>query len=101
MTPIGRDFSFSMQDIEGSFVPLLPIDMHSDAVRMFNERLAAETERWIWKAIAQGVGNRVWRSNAVSEEWPSTVVRHRFAILKPGELAPGAGIVFGPFSHRH
>jgi len=63
-----------------------------------SEQLQAETDRWIWKAIAQGVGNRVWRSNALTDPWPSTTIRYQFAVLRPGEPAPGAGVVLGPFS---
>lgn len=73
------------------------IDIRSAAIQQNVNALHAETERWIWKAIAQGVGNRVWRSNPIHEPWPSTVTRYEFAILKPGEPCP-AGVVFGPFS---
>lgn len=59
--------------------------------------LLAETERWIWKAIAQGVGNRVWRSNPIQDPRSVAVTHYQFAILKPGEPSP-AGVVFGPFS---
>ena len=62
------------------------------------EWLNAQTEAICWKAIAKGVGYRVWRSNPIYEPWPSTVVTWKFAILAPGEHAPGAGVVFGPFS---
>lgn len=53
------------------------------------------TEQWCWKAIAQGVGNRVWRSDPVYENFRIT---YSFQILKPDECAPGSGIVIGPFS---
>lgn len=74
------------------------IDFPTDLATLATERLNAETERWIWKAIAQGVGNRVWRSNPIADPWPSTVTRYQFAILGPDDLAPGAGVVFGPLS---
>jgi hypothetical protein len=74
--------------------------MRNDYVHHAAEKLNAETERWIWKAIAEGIGNRVWRSNPISEPWPSTVTTYHFAILKPGQAAPGSGLVFGPFSNQ-
>lgn len=52
-------------------------------------------EQWCWKAIGQGIGNRVWRSNPIYEDFKIT---YQFQILKPGEPAPGSGIVIGPFS---
>lgn len=61
-------------------------------------RIEEETERWCWKALAQGVGNRVWRSELQPMEWPSYGYRCNFAILKPGEYPPDSGVVIGPFS---
>jgi len=75
------------------------LDLSNEALRFSIERLNAETERWIWKAMAQGIGNRVWRSNPLPEPWPSTVTRYQFAIVAPGESPPGAGMFFGPFSN--
>jgi hypothetical protein len=74
------------------------MNIRDEWTRLAAERLQAETDRWCWKALAQGVGNRVWRSNPIAEPWPSTVTTYEFAILKPGEPAPGSGWVFGPFS---
>lgn len=59
------------------------------------DELNAETERWIWKAMARGVGNRVWRSDPM---WEGQTMKHAFAILEPDDPAPGAGMIFGPFS---
>lgn len=70
----------------------------TNLVRAHADQLAAETERWIWKAIAQGIGNRVWRSEPEPQPWPSTVTIYRFAILKPGDPPPGVGIIYGPLS---
>lgn len=53
------------------------------------------TEQYCWRAIAQGVGNRVWRSDPFLVDFNVT---YSFQILRPGEPAPGSGIVFGPFS---
>lgn len=73
--------------------------LSSEIARAHAERLAAETERWCWKAVARGVGNRVWRSDSepVNDDRGFRIV-HRFAILAPGQCAPGSGMVFGPFS---
>jgi hypothetical protein len=76
-----------------------PFDLRHEAAQLRADRLNAQTERMIWKAIAKGVGNRVWRSNPISDE-DGFVVRYQFAILGPDENAPGAGVVFGPFSER-
>jgi hypothetical protein len=73
-------------------------DIMEAVVRAHADRLAAATEAMCWKAMAQGVGNRVWRSHGLAEPWPSTVVNYQFAILKPGDPVPGSGVVFGPFS---
>ena len=69
----------------------------ADQAKIHDERLQAETDRWCWRAIAQGVGNRIWRSDPILNE-DTFVTTYQFAILKPGEAAPGSGIVFGPFS---
>ena len=67
----------------------------TDLIRAQSDFLAAEVERWLWKALAQGVGNRVWRSDP---ELQSGAVIYRFAILKPGDPPPGTGIIYGPMS---
>lgn len=74
------------------------MDPLADLIRAHADRLAAETERWIWKAIAQGIGNRVWRSDPEPMQWPSFGMLYRFQILKPGEPPPGTGIIYGPLS---
>ena len=117
----------SIENGAGNFVPLRPIDppikikpldisldfkctLPDDAIETLSSlgaeqakvharRLQAETDRWCWKAIAQGVGNRVWRSNPILNE-DNFVTTYQFAILRPGEAAPGSGLVFGPFSKR-
>ena len=66
-----------------------------ERVKRHIEWLTQLTERWCWKAIAQGVGNRVWRSDPVYEDFKVT---YHFQILKPGECAPGSGVIIGPFS---
>jgi hypothetical protein len=73
-------------------------DITCEAALHAARKLLAEEERWIWKAMAEGVGNRVWRSHALAEPWPGTSVSYRFKVLRPGDSVPGAGIVFGPFS---
>lgn len=82
-------------DLMAEYSPMTSI--RDAAVRRHAESLYAETERWIWKAIAQGVGNRVWRSNPIQDPRHIAVTHYQFAILKPGEPSP-AGVVFGPFS---
>lgn len=72
--------------------------LHASAVANHVEQLNAETERWCWKAISQGEGNRVWRSAPEPHETPDMGTTYYFAILKPGEPAPGKGVIFGPFS---
>lgn len=91
MTARIPNFKYDLADIVDMPLPL-------DPARHAAERLVAVTESWCWKAIARGVGNRVWRSDPIYEPWPSTVVTHQFQILAPGEMPPGSGLVFGPFS---
>lgn len=73
-------------------------DMLRETAEHHVRQLVAVTERWCWKAIARGIGNRVWRSNPITEEWPNMGASYQFQILAPGERAPGSGVVFGPFS---
>lgn len=65
------------------------------------DRIAAETDRWCWKAIAAGVGWRVWRSEGRIEGDPGTLNYrhvHEFQLLPPGAPPPASGTIFGPFS---
>jgi hypothetical protein len=73
-------------------------DMVTELLRTHAELIAKETERWLWKAIAQGVGNRVWRSEPEPMPRPEYGWTYRFAVLKPGELPPGVGVIYGPIS---
>ncbi|MFZ5704955.1 MAG: hypothetical protein ACOY5R_06770 [Pseudomonadota bacterium] len=62
-------------------------------------KLNAETERWCWKAIAKGVGWRVWRSDATPElDANGHRMTYQFQLLPPGHAAPASGWIFGPFS---
>lgn len=70
-----------------------------DFIRTHGVWLAIETERWIWKAIAQGVGNRVWRSRPLARDDPPMTVFYDFKIIKPGDELPDVeGFIMGPFS---
>lgn len=111
-----------LQNNAGEFVPLKPIgvpDMKplnvscdfqvsdeflsamssiaDEQAKVHAQRLHAETERWMWKAIAQGVGNRVWRSDPEFNE-DTFAVTYKFMILAPGQHPPASGLIFGPFS---
>lgn len=74
-------------------------DMLTEITKRVFDSVNAETERWCWKALAQGVGNRVWRSEPkhVGDSIGGYRIVHNFQILTPGEGVPGAGVVFGPF----
>lgn len=68
----------------------LPATSVDPAMAALIDELDEETERWLWKALAKGTGYRVWRSDPMFE---GDQVSHAFAILAPGEQAPGEGTV--------
>ncbi len=84
--------------IEGPKQDLGPMDLARDFYAAHMEWLSIETERWIWKAIAQGVGNRLWRSHPLTQGYPPVKIHYHFVILKPGDDLPAAGYIMGPFS---
>lgn len=70
--------------------PLPRASVHPDMQKLADE-LDAETERWLWKALAKGTGYRVWRSDPMFE---GDQIKHAFAILAPDDDMPGEGTVF-------
>jgi hypothetical protein len=73
--------------------------LRDDILNHTAARIAAETDRWCWKAIARGVGWRVWRSEARMEaDATGHRIVHDFQLLPPDHPAPGTGMIFGPFS---
>lgn len=74
------------------------MSLQSEAIQRQAESLVAETERWCWKALAQGTGMRVWRSEPGQMPFPNYGLTYKFAILEPGQSPPGSGTIFGPFS---
>lgn len=68
----------------------LPRASVDPAMQALIDELEAETERWLWKALAKGTGCRVWRSDPIFE---GDQIKHVFAILEPGEQPPGEGTV--------
>lgn len=73
----------------------MPTEFREELIRRAVDSLMAETERWCWRAIAKGVGWRVWRSEC---RWEDYHMIHEFALLPPGASPPGSGTVYGPFS---
>ncbi|WP_313326247.1 hypothetical protein [Sphingobium yanoikuyae] len=119
--------NLSIEDGLGNFVPIRPIEqpvrikpldmklefkcdfpaetmdawnaLGAEHAKVHAECLQAETDRWCWKAIAQGVRNRVWRSDPVVND-ETFAVTYQFMILTPGMHPPAKGIIFGLFSSR-
>lgn len=58
------------------------------------DKIAAETERWVRKAIEKGAGWNVWRSNPRTKDGDVFIIVHDFALVPPGAAAPGAGWLF-------
>ena len=58
------------------------------------EQLAAETERWMRKALENGPGWNVWRSLPGHKDGDIFVITHQFALVPPGAQAPGEGYLF-------
>lgn len=57
--------------------------------------LEEETGQWLIRAQEMGLGHRVWRSDAeFQRQGDALQVLHRFAILAPGQTAPGPGMMF-------
>lgn len=59
------------------------------------DQIMKMTERWCWRAIAQGIGNRLWRSPVKIIDEQMVV---EFKILGPNDHPPGSGIIHGPWS---
>lgn len=94
---LDRTIEFTGQfDASDDFLATMT-NLADEQAKVHAARLQAETDRWCWKAIARGVGNRVWRSNPIVDH-DTFVMRYQFQILAPGQPAPGSGMVFGPFS---
>jgi hypothetical protein len=52
------------------------------------------TEAWSRKALEAGPGWNFWRSNPYHKDGDIFVITHDFALVAPGEKAPGAGVLF-------
>lgn len=59
------------------------------------KRLAAETERWVMKAIERGPGWTVWRSDPTYE---IGAIKHDFMLVPPGGGHPRGGVRLAPKS---
>lgn len=62
-------------------------DLHTTTINIV-------TERWLKKLLGQGPGWKLWRSHPQPQEEDPFIIRYGFALVPPGEDAPGAGILF-------
>ncbi len=76
-------------------------DLQRDQARVMNDRLNAETERWIRKALERGPGWGVWRSEARCKgegtgdgTYDPFIIVHDFALVPPGAGGLGRGLMF-------
>lgn len=81
--------------------PDFTIDLQKEQSRVMIERLNAETERWLRKAIERGPGWNVWRSHMRSKgegvgdgTYDPFVIVHDFALVPPDAAGPGPGLMF-------
>ncbi len=98
---IGISVGLRMMDSSGKTKsPAMPpggqlVTMCPKYMADLEKQLEEETTEWLWKALSRGVGYRVWRSDPKYIRNDGGIeIQHRFAIIAPGQQAPGPGMLF-------